>query len=83
MALNLCKADSKTQHKNPIQKIIIPQKLPSPVPQTPDRVYAKLGSVFEELDFFETVTLFLKQVRVGAERTSSGKSFQTVGASKA
>ena len=35
--------------------------------------------LFEEIRFL----LFLKQARVGAERTSSGKSFQTVGASKA
>ena len=30
-ALNLCRADSKVQHKNPVQKIIV--LLPSPVPQ--------------------------------------------------
>ena len=53
-------------------------------------LYAKVGkpwrchymlrweSLFEEIRFY----LFMKQARVGAEQTSSGKLFQTVAASK-
>ena len=47
--------------------------------ETMDRLYAKWGVPFWRYDF----NLFLKQARAGTELTSSGKSFQTVGASKA
>ena len=56
------------QHKNPIKKIIIPAK--SNTTEMPD---------MKRYDF----NIFLKQVSGGAEQSSSGKSFQTNGVSKA
>ena len=48
--------------------------------EMPDSLYAKLGKPFLRRTI---LTFFLKQARVRAEWTSSGKSFQVVGASKA
>ena len=77
MTLNLCQADSKVQHQNPIKKNHLSIAVAkSSTTEMPDKV----GNAFlKRYDFNH----FLKQARVRAEQTSSGKSFQTVGASKA
>ena len=81
MMLGLClisaRRNTKIQFKKNHLSIAVAK---SSTAETPDRVYTKLGMpLLERYDF----NLFLKQSRVGAERTSSGKSFQIVVASKA